>query len=165
MEGAQKEPVKKDSVKVRLPSENNRTGQVVHRVRRFLGVVLLFCAVLGGMGGLVYGLYRIAVISKSIYAVVFYSALGGLVVFYLLSGIKKKLLVKVMARIASVLVRLLFILFCIACVLLYGAFVVRFPVAGAAVTPILLALIIISFFKLKIGNFLRKYLQYLRQKY
>lgn len=132
---------------------------------RGLSVVGLFCAIFAGMGGLVFGLYRIAVFSGSIYAFVFYIALGGLVIFFLLKGIRKKLLLKVLVRMAAVLIKLLFIIFCIACVLLYGAFFVRFPVAGAIVTPVVGALTVFCFIRLKIGAFLKKWFQYLQHRY
>ena len=133
-------------------------SRAIHSIRQFLSAVLLFSLIFAGMGGLVYGLYRVAVISKSVYAVVFYIALGGLIVFYVVRGFRKKLLLKIFIRMATALVKLLFILFCIVCIVLYAAFVVRFPVAGAAVSPILIALIIFSFLRLKIGIFLRKYI-------
>ena len=136
-----------------------RFTRAIHSIRQFLSAVLLFSLIFVGMGGLV------AVISKSVYAVVFYIAFGGLIVFYGIRGFRKKLLSKIFIRMAAAIVKLLFILFCIVCVVLYAAFVVRFPVAGAAVSPVLIALIIFSFFKLKIGVFLRKYINYLRQRY
>jgi len=142
-----------------------RFTRAIHSIRQFLSAVLLFSLIFVGMGGLVFGLYRVAVISKSVYAVVFYIAFGGLIVFYGIRGFRKKLLSKIFIRMAAAMVKLLFILFCIVCVVLYAAFVVRFPVAGAAVSPVLIALIIFSFFKLKIGVFLRKYINYLRQRY
>ena len=142
-----------------------RVSRAIHSIRQFLSAVLLFCLIFAGMGGLVYGLYRVAVISKSIYAVVFYSAFGGLIVFYVVRGFRKKLLLKILVRIATALVKLLFILFCIVCIVLYAAFVVRFPVAGAAAGPILIALIMFFFLRLKIGIFFRKYIDYLRQRY
>lgn len=140
-------------------------SRAIHSIRQFLSAVLLFSLIFAGMGGLVYGLYRVAVISKSVYAVVFYIAFGGLIVFYVVRGFRKKLLSRIFIRITAALVKLLFILFCIVCVVLYAAFVVRFPVAGAAVSPILIVLIIFSFLRLKIGVFLRKYINYLRQRY
>ena len=135
-----------------------RVSRAIHSIRQFLSAVLLFSLIFVGMGGLVYGLYRVAVISKSVYAIVFYIALGGLIGFYVVRGFRKKLLFKIFIRMATALVKLLFILFCIVCVVLYAAFVVRFPIAGAAVSPILIALIIFSFLRLKIGIFLRKYI-------
>lgn len=140
-------------------------SHAIHGIRQFLSAVLLISLIFAGMGGLVFGLYRVAVISKSVYAVVFYIAFGGLIVFYVIRGFRKKLLSRIFIRMAAALVKLLFILFCIVCVVLYAAFVVRFPVAGAAVSPILIALIIFSFLRFKIGVFLRKYMNYLRQRY
>jgi hypothetical protein len=152
-----------------ISHDDTRAVSMMLRVKlhtkQFFSVVLLFCAIFGGMGGLVFGLYRIAVFSRSIYAVVFYIALAGLVGFYVFRGIRKKLILKVLVKFAFALGKLFFILFCIACVMLYGAFVVRFPVIGAVVTPVVAALIIFYFSRLKIGSFLHKCFHYFQQRY
>jgi hypothetical protein len=125
-------------------------------LKRLFIIFLLVMGIAGGVGLIIYALYRVATLSKSIYAIIFYSALFGLIVFYVFKGIQKKLLVKVFLRIARVLMKIAVIVCIVSAVLLYGAFVVRHPIGGGIMTPFLITLLITGGLRFKLFSFLNK---------
>ena len=131
-----------------------------HRlVRGFkqLSVILgLIIGIVGGVGSLIYVLYRVAMFNRSVYAIIFYIALCGLIVFYTFRGIQKKLLTSVLLKVARVLVKISVILCIVSAVMLYGALVVRYPVGGGIATAFLITLIIIAGLRFRFFTFFRK---------
>jgi hypothetical protein len=98
----------------------------------------------------------VATFNRSVYAIIFYIALCGLIVFYTFRGIQKKLLTSVLLKVARVLVKISIILCIISAGLLYGALIVRHPIGGGIATPFLITLIIIAGLKFKFFTFFRK---------
>ncbi|MBN2324622.1 MAG: hypothetical protein JXQ30_12875 [Spirochaetes bacterium] len=132
---------------------------------RSLSLFLLFLSILAGMGALVYGLYFIVVRSRSVYGLVFYIAFGGLVLFYVLKAVRSGDLVRVLLKISVVLIKMILVFFCIGCVMLYGAFVVRRLVVGAFVTPPVAVLAVVLFHRFRIVSSVRKYFNNLQHRY
>jgi hypothetical protein len=125
-------------------------------LKRLFIIFLLVMGIAGGVGFIIYALYRVATLSKSIYAVIFYSALFGLIVFYVFRGIQKQLLGKVFLGIARVLMKIAVILSIVSAVMLYGAFVVRHPIGGGIVTPFLITILVIGGLRFRLFSFLNK---------
>ena len=148
-----------------VPFSDHGVSHARRHVLRGLSLLLLYPAILGGMGAFVYGLYSIAARNRSVYGIVFYIAFGGLVLFFVLKAIRNGAIRRVLLKIAIVLIKLTLVLFCISAVMLYAAFVIRHPVIGASLTPVAGALLFIVFKRLKIAFALRKYFYYLQHRY
>ncbi len=137
--------------------ENQSMSTITKILKRFLIIILLVVSIIAVVAILIYGFYRIAVYSRSLYSIVFYIALSGLFIYYVCRSIRKKRFTKVLLKITKVLSKIVIILFIVAFIILYGAFFIRYPLIGFIVTPVLIFAVIVANSKLSLFSLFKKY--------
>jgi hypothetical protein len=130
--------------------------RLVRGLKKLFVIIFLIIGIVGGIGLLIYALYRVATFSKSIYAIIFYIALCCLIVFYAYKGIRKKVLSTVLLKLARVFMKILVILCIVSAIMLYGSLVVRYPIGGGIATPFLITLLLIGGLRFNIFSFFKK---------
>jgi hypothetical protein len=132
-----------------------RMSLVVRRVLTIIGVALALAAF---MTGTVYGLYRIALFSKQVYAIVFFCAAGLLAAFFVYQALCHGLLKRILLKTARVLAYILLVSGVACAFALIGGLAMRIPLAGLAAG--LAALFAAAYFlpRLRVGAFFEKYL-------
>ena len=128
----------------------------VRGLKQLFIIVLLIIGIVGGIGSLIYVLFKVATYSRSIYAVIFYIALCCLILFYTYKGVRKKVLSTVFLKLARVFIKTIVIICIVSAVMLYGALVARYPVGGGIATPFLITILLIGGLRFNIFSFLKK---------
>ncbi len=133
----------------------HRTFQVINRVAAILAVSLV---VVGMVGGIVYGLYRIALYSRDVYGLVFFAVAGVTFAYFLYRAIRVGVLKRILLKTARALLILLLVCGVISIFALLGGLVIRRQVAGSAAAAAALAAVVYLMPRLKVSSFFERYL-------
>jgi hypothetical protein len=114
---------------------DRRPGSWVQLVTHFLVIAFLVLLFIALLGALIFVLYRIALVDRRLYSVLFLLAFAGFLVFIAVKGIKRGKFTKVALKILRFFYALLLSAAVVAAVMAYGGFAVRRPVLGAACLP------------------------------
>lgn len=120
-------------------------------------IVVLSISVVAFIGSFTYALYRLALYSKKLYALIFLVVAVAFFCFSMVRSIKDNSLSKKSKKLLKMLIMLLLILSILGLVMLYGAFLVRFPWVGAAIAPIFIFMTIFIAARWKLSSFFKRY--------
>ncbi len=123
-----------------MTSEKKHFSFTLNVLKQFFLILLFVLSVVALLAGLVYALYRIARFSSSLYGYIFLVFLCGVLVYFIVRGAVKKQLSPVLLKALRFFYVLFLVLFFFSAGMLYAGFVVRFPMIGIGVTPVLIFL-------------------------
>ncbi len=131
--------------------------KTIEILKRMIVVFLFVLSEACIVAAVVYGLFRIATFDKRVYAW-FFLAVSAILFFYLMYRIvRKKLLSKILLKIAWILFLICFIAALVAVALLYGSLFVRVPLIGFISVPVVIFLFFFLLPKLKVFSTIKKY--------
>jgi hypothetical protein len=121
-------------------------------------VALLFTASVAAIiGGLVYGLYRIAVFDKRIYAYLFLLVAAALFMYLVFALIKRKKIIAVLRKLAWGVLVLSISCIVLSLAVLYGSLFVRFPLAAYLSAPVIVFCLVYFLPRLKLMKKLKSF--------
>jgi hypothetical protein len=139
------------------------SGDSLRAAGRFLKTLLILLLMIivtvAAAGVFIYALYRVAVFSTTIYSIVFSIAFLGSILLFILRSVRRKKFKNFVVKVIKFFLSVGLIAIIAAAVLLYGAFVIRYPLPGIITTPILIFLIGFGGIKWKLFSFYRKFYQ------
>ncbi len=101
----------------------------------FLFFVIITAVVIGSF---IYVLYRAAVYSRKLYSLVFIACAVLMAVYFIFRAIRKGVLSSILLRIVRSSLSCIFVACIIAVFVLYGGFIVRFPLFGGICAPFII---------------------------
>ncbi len=125
-----------------MSSSGKHLKGMVRILKYFFIVLLLIVVVTALIGAFIYALYRIAVSSKTLYTYLFIAILCGAFLFFIIRSIYRKTFINFFLKLGKFFYSILIVCAVITVFLLLGAFVLRYPVVGAVITPLVIGAVI-----------------------
>jgi hypothetical protein len=110
-------------------------------------VVLIILAVAALVGVFVYSLYRLATASRTLYSYIFLGVFSITILFFVARSIRRKTFLHIALKFARFFYGLIIFGAVLGILALLGAFLIRFPVAGAIAAPFVIGGVIVLFLK------------------
>lgn len=136
----------------------NNLAKTARILKRMAIILLTASATVGLVGGITYGLYRIALFDKDVYAAVFFAAFGALVAFFIYRAVRKGYMKRVLIKTIRALTLVLLVCAIIAAFFLLGGLILRRPLIGIAAAPILFFSVMYLLPRFKVTAFFERYL-------
>jgi cytochrome c oxidase assembly factor CtaG len=133
--------------------EEKHIGKSMHLLLRVVTALLFICSVVGLIGIIAYGLFRIAEFDKSLYAWLYLIVAAILLVYGLFRLVRKGSFLPMMRRVSWIFIVIFVVCAIISAALLYGALFIRHPVIGVISAPPLIFCLV---FFLPRSNLFRK---------
>lgn len=126
-------------------------------LKSFLLILLFILMVVGVLGIFIYILYKVAIFSRTLYSIMFYAGLMSFLIYFIFRSIGKKIFSHILLKLLRFLIVIIFFSLILALIMIYGAFVVRYPIIGIAIAPVFLFFMIFIVSKVHISTFFKKY--------
>ena len=118
-------------------------------LKNILLVVLIILTVSALVGVFVYSLYRLATANRTLYSYIFLGVFSTTILFFTVRSIQRKKFLRIALKFARFFYGLFIFGAVLAILALLGAFLLRFPVAGAVASPFVIGGVIVLFLKWK----------------
>ncbi len=109
--------------------------KILDILKRFFTFLLFVFITVAAIGSFIYILYRVAVYSTKLYTFVFAACAVLVLIYFIFRAIRKGALTRILLIIARSVISCLFFASIIAVVMLYGGFIVRYPIFGGICAP------------------------------
>ena len=138
-----------------MEAEKKTFNTVGHILTQFFIILVLTILIVALIGAFVYGLYRITLISKLLYSYIILTVIAGVIIYFVVRGISKKLFSKVILKFVRFFYVLTLLFLFISLIMIYGAFFIRNIKIGIVITPFLIIFIIYAGTKWGIFSWLK----------
>jgi len=125
-------------------------------LKRFLFIFLFILSSASVMGIIVYGLFRVAVFNKRIYSFLFVAVCAVVLFYFTCRAVRRKNLSSVLLKIAKPVVVIIAAGTVLSAVMLFGGFIIRYPVLGSISAPFLIFSALYFIPKVKISSLFKK---------
>jgi hypothetical protein len=133
-------------------------GKTLQLINRVAVILVVSAVVVGLVGGIVYGLYRITQYSREMYGLVFLAAAGLCLAYFLYRALRLGMLKRILLKTARALIVLLLVCGVVAAFALAGGLVIRRPVAGSTAAAAVLFAAVYLLPRLKVSFLFQRYL-------
>ncbi len=127
-----------------MESTKKNFNTMIRFLKQFLLIGLIIVIVTASVGIFIYALYRIALISRTLYSWIFLSVMFGFIMYFVARSISRKIFSKIILQFAKFFFTLILILFSVSLCMLYAAFILRYPQIGIIITPGVVFIIIFT---------------------
>ncbi len=104
-------------------------------LKRFFTFLFFVIMTVAAIGSFIYILYRVAVYSTKVYTFVFTACAVLVLIYFIFRAIRKGALTRILLIIARSVISCLFIAFIITVIMVYGGFIIRYPIFGGICAP------------------------------